>query len=180
MFIFVIYVKNMYYFNKQQNSENLHYPEEDDDDKIIDNTIIKLYFFLRLYRNIKTVKNNQKRQRNNNIKRIKLELIPTTNKEEKGIKRKHGIQFVKDYYTGINLQNILKTIEVITMADFDNIKSIITKNEHCLNNKGVVKEIYPIFKKLINNINVSYSIEKINKFINETKKNQYFYYFIIQ
>lgn len=66
------------------------------------------------------------------------------------------------------------------MADFDNIKSIITKNEHCLNNKGVVKEIYPIFKKLINNINVSYSIEKINKFINETKKNQYFYYFIIQ
>lgn len=100
-----------------------------------------------------------------------MELIPTTNKEEKGIKRKHGIQFVKDYYTGINLQNILKTIEVITMADFDNIKSIITKNEHCLNNKGVVKEIYPIFKKLINNINVSYSIEKINKFINETKKN---------
>lgn len=100
-----------------------------------------------------------------------MELIPTANKEEKGIKRKHGIQLVKDYYTGINLQNILKTIEVITMADFDNIKSIITKNEHCLNNKGVVKEIYPIFKKLINNINISYSIEKINKFINETKKN---------
>lgn len=87
----------------------------------------------------------------------------------KGNIKKKSIEFIQKIYSVKRVREKLAVFDVKEYNSFDNLKILIDSSYGCLIDREVMKNVYPCFKELIQNVKDKKELTAISKYLKELK-----------